>query len=381
MRIAYLLLSPTFGIHQYAADLANRAARQHEIHLVTTTNAPRDRYDPSLQIHTPLTTTNSGLSPESLRLRSLGRVLSALRELRPDLVHFPGPHLWNILLVHWLRRRGTPVIHTIHDLKPHDERPPRNLLRLWNSMVIRAADHILVHGRQFREHLVKKRKGPERVSYLPLLHLFLGYQMTAQLDVNDVDVVYEPFVLFFGRLEEYKGVEALLTAWHQLRFSRPAEPNREQFSLVVAGEGRLPNRFSKRLPPGIEIRLRRIEDAEAIDLFRRCSLVVLPYTSSTQSALVAAAYRFSKPVLITRTGALPEYVVEGETGSIVEPDNPQALASALDLAMADPGRLRAMGQAGRAWYEKHRREEAADLMSLYDRYAEREKAPAMADGF
>jgi glycosyltransferase involved in cell wall biosynthesis len=247
-------------------------------------------------------------------------------------------------------------------------------------MILRTADHILVHGRRFREELVKKRNAPEKISYLPLLHLFLGYQTTAELGDRDIDVVYEPFVLFFGRLEEYKGVETLLTAWHRLRSSSSSEGKGRQFSLVMAGEGRLPDRFAKRLPLGIEIRAGRIEDAEAMDLFRRCSLVVLPYTSSTQSALVAAAYRFSKPVLITRTGALPEYVLEGETGFIVEPDDPQALAFALELAMADGGRLWAMGQAGRAWYGQHRREETADLMSLYARYAGREKAPVVADG-
>ena len=42
MRICYVVLSPTFGMHQYTADPANRmAAAGHELHLVTTTRAPR----------------------------------------------------------------------------------------------------------------------------------------------------------------------------------------------------------------------------------------------------------------------------------------------------------------------------------------------------
>jgi hypothetical protein len=101
MRIVYILLSPTFGMHQYTADLANRLATDEawleaEVHLVTTTNLPADRYAPAVRIHTPLTTQNTGLSLDSLRLDKLARVKATLRELRPDLVHFTGPHLWNV---------------------------------------------------------------------------------------------------------------------------------------------------------------------------------------------------------------------------------------------------------------------------------------------
>jgi len=81
-------------------------------------------------------------------------------------------------------------------------------------------------------------------------------------------------------------------------------------------------------------------------LFRSACLLVLPYRDATQSALVAAAYTFGLPVIVTDTGALAEYVVEGETGWIVPPGDARALASALRAALADPGRLSAMGLAG-----------------------------------
>jgi glycosyltransferase involved in cell wall biosynthesis len=50
--------------------------------------------------------------------------------------------------------------------------------------------------------------------------------------------------------------------------------------------------------------------------------LVLPYRDATQSALVAHAYFFRKPAIVTRTGALPEYVVEGETGWVVPRADP-----------------------------------------------------------
>ena len=106
-----------------------------------------------------------------------------------------------------------------------------------------------------------------------------------------------------------------------------------------------------------------------MDLFCRCGVLVLPYVDASQSALIAAAYYFRKPVIVTRTGALPEYVVEDVTGHVVEPDHPAGLARCLESMLSDPMKLERMGAAGRAWYEEHRMEEEAALIQVYGRLA------------
>ncbi len=93
-------------------------------------------------------------------------------------------------------------------------------------------------------------------------------------------------------------------------------------------------------------------------------MVVLPYTGATQSALIAAAYAFSKPVLVSDSGALPEYVTPGETGWVVPAGNVQALAGSLYSALADPDRLAHMGQQGRRWYVEQRRRAAAMMDNM-----------------
>jgi glycosyltransferase involved in cell wall biosynthesis len=109
-----------------------------------------------------------------------------------------------------------------------------------------------------------------------------------------------------------------------------------------------------------------IGDTEAIDLFRRCSIVVLPYRDATQSAVISAAYFFGKPVIVTRTGALPEYVTDGVTGWIIEPGDAAALSNRLNTAMNDPARLRQMGQAAQAWYKVQRQNERSLLKQMYE---------------
>lgn len=386
MRIVYVLLSPTFGMHQYTADLANRmaAAGSSDVHLVTTQRVPRDRYAPSVHIHAPVALADTGLSPYTLHLPQLRSVMKSITSLKPGLVHFTGPHLWNTALVRHLGRQGIPVIHTLHDLDPHRGARFGSLLRLWNWTIIHSADQILLHGDQYRLRLLRRGVPAPKLSFMPLLHLFLGYEQTMKLAELERDeengalpVAYEPFILFFGRLERYKGIDYLLTAFAQLAQQTTAA-GAPPFKLVLAGPGKLPALWPGSLPAGVELRNRLIADQEALELFSCCSLVVLPYMDATQSALIPAAYFFRKPVLVTRVGALAEYVQEERTGFVVEPGHPPSMARALAHALADPSRLQAMGLAGRAWYDKTRAQEMLALLSLYERLANKQPLPAAA---
>ncbi len=383
MRIVYVLLSPTFGMHQYTADLANRIACDNgarrigyasdEALLVTTDAYPADRYSPAVEVHTPLSSTGTGFSGEGLRLRQIGQVARQIVELEPDVVHFTGPHLWNATLLRLLDAQGIPTIHTLHDLNPHQGRRFGALLPVWNSLVMRSADTILVHGHIYRSRLLEQGLPAKKVVYTPLLHLFLSHKRQnaiAELERAGgcLEPAYEPFVLFFGRLEEYKGIDVLLTAYAELVSWANAElPGRQVDvpELVLAGPGDITSFWAGNVPGRVTLRNGLIKDGEALDLFRRCSLVVLPYIDATQSALIAAAYYFRKPVIVSCVGALPEYVVDQETGFVVEPGHPPSLERALVAAMSDPARLRRMGEAGRAWYDRRRLEETAALMRMY----------------
>ena len=373
MRICYVLLSPTFGMHQYTADLANRMVRDgldaealaaHEVHLVTTDNFPRDRYASAITIHTPLTTRNTGFSFDGLQFRAIRDVQRLVINLRPDLVHITGPHIWNVPLMRALTAAHIPVIHTLHDLDPHFGTRFGFLLKSWNQMVVSSADHILVHGQIYRERLLAEGLPRDRVTFTPLLHLFLGNGVGQNVSEVDEDISYEPWALFFGRLERYKGLGDLLAACDML-----GDPGTGSPRAVIAGSGNVSDLWAGNLPKGVELRNRLIPDAEAADLFRRCGLLVMPYINATQSALIASAYYFRKPVLVTRTGALPEYVEDGQTGCIVEPSHPATLARCLAEMLGDPAALARMGAEGHAWYNSRRSVEGQTLAAMYRRVA------------
>lgn len=365
MRICYVLLSPTFGMHQYTADLANRMAQAgHEVALVTTAHYPGHRYLPSVEVDKPVVVRDTGFSPDGLRTWAVRRAIGVVLEREPDVVHVTGPHLWNPLVLRALGEAGVPVVHTLHDLDPHPGTAYGPLLHLWNRAVLRLTDHVLVHGTCYLQRLVDLGIAAEQLTCTPLLHLFLGHTWLGELEALAAEVAHEPEVLFFGRLEKYKGVDHLITAWAMM------EGSVEGLRLVLAGPGEVERIWAGALPAGVEVRSGLIQDEEAVALFRRCALLVLPYMGATQSALIPAAYFFRKAVLAAPSGALHEYVEEGETGWLVEPEHPPSLARSLAAALSDLDRLVRMGAAGRLWYDERREMEGRVLQRMYERVAD-----------
>jgi glycosyltransferase involved in cell wall biosynthesis len=352
-------------MHQYTADLANRMVGVgYDVHLVTTTRYPDHRYLPAVRVHTPVDTRSSGFSLDALQPAAVRRVAQVIEDIRPDVVHVTGPHPWNIPLLWAMRRAGIPTVHTLHDLDPHEGRLYGSLLHTWNRGVLRLADHILVHGIRYRDRLLNAGMAAERLTCTPLLHLFLGHTWLGEVEHLVEGVRYEPCVLFFGRLERYKGVDHLLAAWAMMNGYDGGDAR-----LILAGPGDLERLWPGRLPPRVEVHNHLIEDDQALALFRRCGLLALPYIDATQSALIPAAYFFRKPVIAALSGALDEYVEDGETGWMVEPEHPPSLARCLSAVLSDVDRLARMGAAGRAWYDARRDLEEQELRHMYKNLA------------
>ncbi len=133
-------------------------------------------------------------------------------------------------------------------------------------------------------------------------------------------------VLYAGRLSPEKGIRDLVEATRGL-------------NLVVAGDGPL-----RGLVPDA---LGLLPHSELDRLYARAAVVVLPSYREGLPLAVIEAMAHGRPVVATTVGGIPELVVDGETGLLVPPGDPQALRSALERLLADPALRRRMGQAGR----------------------------------
>jgi glycosyltransferase involved in cell wall biosynthesis len=157
-------------------------------------------------------------------------------------------------------------------------------------------------------------------------------------------------VLFVGRISEQKGIFPLLEAVRALPAdvelvlcaSSPDTPELlARLEAAVAGRARV--RWINAMLPVDEV----------VQLYSHAAAFVCPSIYEPFGLINLEAMACGTPVIATRVGGIPEVVVDGETGWLVEPGDPAALAEALGRALADPERGRRMGEAGRRRVEAH----------------------------
>lgn len=136
------------------------------------------------------------------------------------------------------------------------------------------------------------------------------------------------YILFFGFIRSYKGLDLLLEAMSDVRLKDM------NIKLIVAGE------FYAKSEPyyqqierlGIKDRLVLktdfIPDSKVNNYFCACDLVVQPYKSATQSGVTQIAFHFNKPMVVTDVGGLKEIVPDGKIGYVVKPDS-KAIADSI----------------------------------------------------
>src|SRR2546430_8725065 len=80
----------------------------------------------------------------------------------------------------------------------------------------------------------------------------------------------------------------------------------------------------------IRYEFRYIPDAEIATWFAACDVVLAPYRIEAQSGVALTAFHFARPVIASTVGGLPEIIEHERNGLLIPPDDPQALANAID---------------------------------------------------
>ncbi|MDH3241305.1 MAG: glycosyltransferase [Alphaproteobacteria bacterium] len=327
-RIALIGPVPPYrgGIAQHTAMLSAALAGQADVLLLSFTRQyPRWLFPGASDID-PAAAPPAVPAPvyilDSLNPLTWRRAMKTITAFEPDFLLIPW---WTVFwagcfsyIAGAARRRGIPVRFLCHNVADHEAAG-------WKT---RLARRVLSKGQCFIVHSAAERD--------MLIDLIPGARVTVH-----PHPVYTQFpdpshalprragieLLFFGLIRPYKGLDVLVDAMGRLG-------DRDLF-LTVAGEfwaakGEILSRIEKSGAGGrIEVIDRYLSDAEAADLFARADFAVLPYRSATGSGVVPLAYRYDTPVIASRVGGLPEVVLDGKTGLLVDPGSPESLAAAL----------------------------------------------------
>ena len=272
------------------------------------------------------------VSLNSVNPLSWVRVGWRLRRARPDLVvfrfwlPFMGPALGTVARL--VRGNGhTRVVAITDNVVPHERRPGDGPLTRY---FLRACDGFVTMSRAVLTDLQKLGFGDKPALYRPhpLYDNFgLAKLKGAALAALGLSPEFR-YVLFFGFIRAYKGLDILLEAFADPRVA--ALP----VKLLIAGE------FYEDAAPyevlvqqlNLENRLVRATDfipnEQVVNYFCATDLVVQPYKNATQSGVSQVAYHFGRPMLVTDVGGLAELIPAGVVGYVVPP-TPLALADAL----------------------------------------------------
>ena len=176
-----------------------------------------------------------------------------------------------------------------------------------------------------------------------------------------------PAVGIVATLRDWKGHDDLLDAWRELKTRVPG------WQLLVIGDGPRRAHLERRvheLDIGADVRF--VGNQEDVPAWLAClDIAVLPSYGDEgvpQSLMQAAACGL--PAVSTPVGAIAEAVVDGETGLLVSPRDPRALAQALATLMNDRALRKRMGARGprvRAVPFRHRRDARCDGSDLHPR--------------
>jgi glycosyltransferase involved in cell wall biosynthesis len=240
------------------------------------------------------------------------------------------------------RRTGARLAAICHNVRPHEAMPMGLFLQ---RRLLRRMDTVVVHWQGDRETVAGWRRDQRVISlFHPLYERFPG---DAALDRSaararlGIPELAGKLLLFFGLVRPYKGLDILLESFRRLAAEAP------DLRLMVAGEfyqrrGQFDPLLSELVRSGRLVLHDRFIPNEDVHLyFRAADLVVLPYRRATQSGVIPLAYQFGRGVVSTRVGGLGEMIAEGESGFLVPPDDPAALADAIRRGLAGQADLEA----------------------------------------
>lgn len=156
------------------------------------------------------------------------------------------------------------------------------------------------------------------------------------------------YILFFGYISPYKGLEYLCEAMKVVHKSHP------EVKLVIAGGGNIYFDWKpyKNLDY-IVLRNHFVDLPELAGLLSECEFSVCPYKDATQSGVVQTAFSLGVPMVVTNVGALPDVVKDGQNGLVVPPCDSCSLAGAINTLLDNPDKIKFMREDIKKVWQKN----------------------------
>lgn len=283
---------------------------------------------------------NNGPAPKNLKIRrtvnsvnpiNWRQVGRRIKKEKPDLLivrywlPFMGPCLGTICRIA-RQNKHTKVICLADNIIPHEKRPgDKQLTRYFMQSIdgmVAMSQSVLNDIESFNPKL------PRQLCPHPLFDNF-GERLNQKEAKKQLDLEESTsYLLFFGFIRDYKGLDILLKAFADKRLKQlPVK-------LIIAGEFYTKPEPYLNLISELDLKDRVLMHTDFIpnekvnQYFSAADLIVQPYKSATQSGVTQIGYHFEKSMLVTNVGGLSEIIPHQKVGYVVEPDK-TAIANAI----------------------------------------------------
>jgi len=270
-------------------------------------------------------------APKGLEIRSLInsinplnwiRVGNRIKQEKPDLIivrywlPFMGP-CFGTILRRVRKNKHTKIVAITDNVIPHEHRPGD---MAFTKYLLKSADAFLAMSRDVLKDLRQFTDKPAVFSPHPVYDNY-GEAVSKEAACKKLELnPSEKYILFFGFIRKYKGLDILLDAMKDERIKQAG------IKLIVAGEfygdtdAYTQQIEANGIADNVHLFTSFIPNDEIKYYFSAADLVVQPYRTATQSGITQVAYHFEKPMVVTNVGGLAEVVPDGKVGFVAEPD-------------------------------------------------------------
>ena len=251
------------------------------------------------------------------------KVGKKIKKQKPDIViikfwlPFMGPAFGTIAKI-IRKNKHTKVISILDNIIPHEKRAGD---KLFAKYFVKNVDGFVAMSKSVLNDLsIFDTKKTREFCPHPLYDNF-GKKISREQALSNLNLSNDyKYILFFGLIRDYKGLDLLIKAFADKRLRE------HKVKLIIAGEFYSDSEKylslikENNLDEHIILKPDFIPDAEVANYFCAADLIAQPYKTATQSGVTQIAYHFEKPMLVTNVGGLAEIVPDKKVGYVVNSD-------------------------------------------------------------
>ncbi len=226
-----------------------------------------------------------------------------------------------------IKKKGIPVYAITDNVIPHERRIGDHLL---TNYFIKSCNGFITMSKAVYEDISLFNSQAKKVCLFHPVYNVFGDKSSKSTSLKALDLPNGNYLLFFGLIREYKGLELAIEAMQDSKIKALG------IKLIIAGEFYADKEkyialINKLKLDNIIIHDEFIPSEKVKYYFGIADAVVQPYKSATQSGITQVAYHFETPMIVTNVGGLPEIVQDGKQGYVCEVNEKSVLNAILQL--------------------------------------------------